>query len=95
VAVRLKTLAHTIKWHPWTSLQDALLLAMAMLVSALLALQYNLFSSIPELSDPKREISISEAVLLTILLGFSSLSFSNGFTRSGEMLLDKPPQKLA
>ena len=75
MTVRLKTLAHTIKRHPWSSLQDALLLAMAMLVSALLALQYNLFSSIPELSDPKREISLSEAVLLTILLAFCVVAF--------------------
>jgi GGDEF domain-containing protein len=56
-------------------LQDALLLAMAMLVSALLALQYNLFSSIAELSDPKREISLSEAVVLTILLAFCVVAF--------------------
>ena len=50
VTVRLKTLADTIKRHPWSSLQDALLLAMAMLVAALLALEYNLFSSMAELS---------------------------------------------
>jgi hypothetical protein len=56
-------------------LQDALLLVMAMLVSALLALQYNLFASIPELSDPKREISLSEAMLLTILLAFCIFAF--------------------
>jgi len=56
-------------------LQDALLLAMAMLVAALLALQYNLFAAIPELSDPKHEISLSEAVLLTILLAFCIFAF--------------------
>jgi predicted signal transduction protein with EAL and GGDEF domain len=61
--------------HPWSSLQDALLLAMAMLVSALLALQYNLFSFTAELSDPKREISLSEAVVLTILLAFCIVAF--------------------
>jgi hypothetical protein len=63
VTMRYKALAHTIRRHPWSSLQDALLLGMAMLVSALLALQYNLFSAIAELSDPQREISLSEAVL--------------------------------
>ena len=73
--VRLKALAQAITRHPWSSLQDALLLAMAMLVSALLALQYNLFSSIAELSDPKREISLSEAVFLTILLAFCIVAF--------------------
>ena len=74
-SVRLQALAHTIRRHPWSSLQDALLLAMAMLVAALLALQYNLFAAIPELSDPKREISLSEAVLLTILLAFFIFAF--------------------
>jgi len=73
--VRLKALAQTITRHPWSSFQDALLLAMAMLVSALLALQYNLFSFIPELSDPKREISLSEAMLLTILLALCIVAF--------------------
>ena len=71
----LRALAQTIMRHPWSSLQDALLLAMAMLVSALLALQYNLFSFTAELSDPKREISLSEAVVLTILLAFCIVAF--------------------
>ena len=93
--VRLKALAQAITRHPWSSLQDALLLAMAMLVSALLALQYNLFSSIAELSDPKREISLSEAVFLTILLAFCIVAFiSDASTRSGVMLHAKSPQKL-
>jgi diguanylate cyclase (GGDEF)-like protein len=48
---------------------------MAMLVSALLALQYNLFSFTGELSDPKREISLSESVFLTILLAFCIFAF--------------------
>jgi diguanylate cyclase (GGDEF)-like protein len=73
--MRFKALAHTIRRHPWSSLQDALLLGMAMLVSALLALQYNLFSAIAELSDPQREISLSEAVLLTILLACCIFAF--------------------
>jgi hypothetical protein len=54
--VRLKALAQTVARHPWSSLQDILLVAMAMLVATLLALQYNLFFFISELSDrlPKR-----------------------------------------
>ena len=43
-AVRLKALAQTIARHPWSSLQDGLLLAMAMIVAMLLALEYDLFS---------------------------------------------------
>ena len=52
-AARLKALAQDVARHPWSSLQDGLLVAMAMLVAALLALQYNLFwfiSSSPSLS---------------------------------------------
>ena len=49
-AARLKALAQDVARHPWSSLQDGLLVAMAMLVAALLALQYNL------LSEPQRKI---------------------------------------
>jgi diguanylate cyclase (GGDEF)-like protein len=73
--VRLKALGQAIRRHPWSSLQDALLLAMAMLVSALLALQYDLFRFVAKLSDPKREISLSETVFLTILLAFCIVAF--------------------
>jgi diguanylate cyclase (GGDEF)-like protein len=73
--LRLKTLAQTVARHPWSSLQDALLLAMGMLVSALLALQYNLFFFVPELSDPKREISLPEDGFLTILLALCIVIF--------------------
>jgi len=72
---RLKALAQAVTRHPWSSLQDALLLAMAMLVAALLAFQYNLFSLIPELSDPKREITRPEEVFLTILLALCIVVF--------------------
>ena len=54
-AARLKALAQTVARHPWSSLQDLLLVAMAMLVATLLALQYNLFFFIAELSDPQPE----------------------------------------
>ena len=36
-------------------------MAMAMLVAALLAFQYNLFWFIAELSEPQRKISLAEA----------------------------------
>jgi hypothetical protein len=38
--------------NPQTSVQDGLLIAAVMLVSSLLALQYNLFFFIAELSEP-------------------------------------------
>jgi hypothetical protein len=74
-AAQIKALAQTVARHPWSSLQDGLLVAMAMLVAALLALQYNLFRFIPELSDPQRKISLAEAIFLTILLAFCIVAF--------------------
>jgi diguanylate cyclase (GGDEF)-like protein len=74
-AVRLKALAQTIARHPWSSLQDGLLLAMAMIVAILLALEYNLFSFIAELSEPQRKISLAEAIFLTVLLALCIVAF--------------------
>ena len=71
----LKVLAQTIARHPWSSLQDGLLLAMAMIVATLLALQYNLFRFIAELSEPQRRISLAEAIFLTMLLAVCIVTF--------------------
>ena len=73
--VRLKALAQTVARHPWSSLQDILLVAMAMLVATLLALQYNLFFFISELSEPQRRISLAEAIFLTLLLALCIVVF--------------------
>ena len=74
-AVQLKALAQTIARHPWSSFQDGLLLAMAMIVATLLALQYNLFRFITELSEPQRKISLAEAIFLTALLALCIVAF--------------------
>ena len=74
-AVRLKALAQTVVRHPWSSLQDLLLVTMAMLVATLLALQYNLFFFISELSEPHRKISLAEATFLTLLLALCIVAF--------------------
>lgn len=74
-AAPLKALAQDVARHPWSSLQDGLLVAMAMLVAALLALQYNLFWFIAELSEPQRKISLAEAIFLTILLALCIVAF--------------------
>jgi diguanylate cyclase (GGDEF)-like protein len=75
MASRLNTLAQTVRRHPWSSLQDGLLVAMAMLVATLLALQYNLFSFIAELSEPQRKVSLAEAIFLTVLLALCIVAF--------------------
>lgn len=65
----------TIIKNPWSSVQDGLLLASVMLVGALLALQYNLFWFISELSEPQRKISLAEAIFLTVLLALCIFAF--------------------
>jgi diguanylate cyclase (GGDEF)-like protein len=61
--------------NPRTSVQDGLLIVALMLVSTLLALQYDLFFFIAELSEPERKISLAEAVLLTLLLALCIFAF--------------------
>jgi diguanylate cyclase (GGDEF)-like protein len=61
--------------NPRSSVQDALLIAAVMLVSTLLALQYDLFFFIAELSEPARKISLAEAVFLTSLLALCIFAF--------------------
>lgn len=73
--VRLKTLAKAIVKNPWSSVQDGLLLAPVMIVAALLALEYDLFSFVAVLSEPQRKISLAEAIFLTVLLALCILAF--------------------
>jgi diguanylate cyclase (GGDEF)-like protein len=61
--------------NPRTSVQDGLLIAAVMLVSTLLALEYDLFSFVAELSEPQRKISLAEAVFLTVLLALCLVAF--------------------
>jgi diguanylate cyclase (GGDEF)-like protein len=63
-----QTLTKVIARHPRASLQDALLLFVLMLAALLLALQYDLFFFIDQLSDAQRQVSIAEAIFLTVML---------------------------
>jgi diguanylate cyclase (GGDEF)-like protein len=74
-AIRPKSLARTIIKNPWSSVQDGLLLSSVMLVGGLLALQYNLFWFVSELSEPQRKISLAEAMFLTVLLALCIFAF--------------------
>jgi diguanylate cyclase (GGDEF)-like protein len=61
-------LARAVAAHPRASLQDALLLFVLMIAALLLALQYDLFYFIEQLSRAQRKISLAEAIFLTVLL---------------------------
>jgi diguanylate cyclase (GGDEF)-like protein len=63
-----RSLVRAIVAHPWTSLQDGLLLCCVMIAAVLLAYQYNLFSFFDTLSDEQRRITLAEALFLTVLL---------------------------
>jgi len=63
-----KMLGKMIAAHPRSSLQDALLLLCLMMAALLLAIQYDLFYFIRDLSDSERRISLAEAIFLTLLL---------------------------
>jgi predicted signal transduction protein with EAL and GGDEF domain len=56
-------------------LQDGFLLAMAMIVTILLALECDLFSFVAELSEPHGKISLAEAIFLTALLALCIVAF--------------------
>jgi diguanylate cyclase (GGDEF)-like protein len=72
---RPKRLLRAIVNNPWSSVQDGLLLSSVMLVATLLALEYDLFSFVAELSEPQRKISLAEAIFLTLLLALCLFVF--------------------
>jgi diguanylate cyclase (GGDEF)-like protein len=73
--IRPKSLVRAIINNPWSSVQDGLLLSSVMLVATLLALEYDLFSFVAELSEPQRKISLAEAIFLTLLLALCLFVF--------------------
>jgi diguanylate cyclase (GGDEF)-like protein len=73
--VELKSLVRTIVKNRWSSVQDGLLLSSVMLVATLLALQYDLFWFVSELSEHQRKITLAEAIFLTVLLALCLFAF--------------------
>lgn len=70
-----QTLTRAIARHPRASLQDALLIFILMLAALLLALQYNLFFFIDDLSEAQRQITLAEAIFLTVLMSACLFAF--------------------
>lgn len=56
--------------HPWTSAQDGILATSALAVVGLLAIEFDLFRFAHELTTEERQVTLAEAMALTVLLGF-------------------------
>jgi diguanylate cyclase (GGDEF)-like protein len=61
--------------HPWSSAQDILLLAGAMLGAAILTLEYELFAFSAQMSESERRIDMLELLFLTALLVAGIVAF--------------------
>jgi diguanylate cyclase (GGDEF)-like protein len=61
-------LVAVIRRHPWSSSQDAFVLALVMLAGTLLALQYDLVEFWDQYTDRERRIKVEEVFLLSVLL---------------------------
>lgn len=71
----LKSTARIMVRHPWSSLQDALLLTGGMLVAFVLALEYDLLRFGEQLTSAERKITLSELLLLSGLLAMGIFGF--------------------
>jgi diguanylate cyclase (GGDEF)-like protein len=72
---RSASLTRTIADHPWSSLQDALLLFGGMIVALVLALEYDLFKFGSELTTEERTLSLRELIFLSGLLAVGIVAF--------------------
>lgn len=67
--------AKAIATHPWSSLQDALLVLAAVLCAVILALEYELLRFGEELTAEARRITTEELFLITAVLGIGIVGF--------------------
>jgi diguanylate cyclase (GGDEF)-like protein len=68
-------LARTIHQHPGSSAQDAALVAVAMLVAALLAIEYDIVAFWGELGERQRRVRLEEVLALTAVLAAGIVVF--------------------
>lgn len=69
------SLVGTVRQHPWSSIQDAALISTAMLVSLLLALEYDIVAFWDDLSPGQRRVRLEEVLVLTGLLAMGIFTF--------------------
>ena len=69
-------LIQTMRRNPWSSAQDAALLAVAMLAAFLLALEYEIVNFWDQYDTEQRRIRVEEVLVLTMLLAAGIVAFS-------------------
>lgn len=62
------SLTSAVRQHPWSSARDATFLGVVMLVSLLLALEYDIVAFWDDFSDEQRRLRVEEIFALTMLL---------------------------
>lgn len=70
------SLVRTIQRHPWSSAQDATLLAAVLMVGLLLALEYDIVEFWDDLNTNERRLRFAELLLLTGVLGLGIFGFA-------------------
>jgi diguanylate cyclase (GGDEF)-like protein len=71
----VKTIARAIGEHPWSSLQDLLLVSGAMLGATIIALEYDLFRFAGHLTAEQQRITLAELIFLSALLVIGIVAF--------------------
>lgn len=69
------TVARAIAEHPWSSLQDALLLSGGMIIAVVLALEYDLFKFGDQLTSEEHRLTLAELIFLTAVLAAGIFAF--------------------
>lgn len=69
------SLTQAVQRHPWSSAQDAALLAAALTVGLLLALEYDIVAFWDDFNSDQKRLRLEEMLLLTALLGAGIFAF--------------------
>jgi diguanylate cyclase (GGDEF)-like protein len=87
---RSSRVARAIAEHPWSSLQDFVLLSSGMIVAVVLALEYDLFRYGEQLSPEERKITLGELIFLSGLLAAGVVGFVlRRLQESRNLIVDK------
>jgi diguanylate cyclase (GGDEF)-like protein len=83
----IESLVDSVRRHPWSSAQDIAFAAAGLLVSLLLALEYEIVRFWAEYNPDERQLRFAEVVALTGILGLSIAAF--GVRRMNDLRRDQ------